>query len=426
MNLEKKISSKPFLKNVSKLLSANLIVQIIAFSLSPIITRLYDAKDFGQLAIFMSIAGFFIILASLRFEYAIILPQKEENANALVQISLAFSLLVSFLSFLFVYFFKNAIENYHHTQITTLWIFLIPLVVFFSSSFTVLLNYYNRQKKYNQQAVSQGVLGVSNPLTSIVLALKTNVQYGLIHAVFISNFLASIFLFPLLFKNKVLKIKANLKTVFKSYYRFPLYNLPHALLNFISVSLPVFILTPAFGEITIGLFTMAVGKVFKPVNLLGNSIYQVLSKKIVDDIHHKKTVFKHVLKLVNTMFLIGIIPFLILFIFAPQIFSFIWGADWYQAGLYIRYLLPWLFMVYLTATLSFIPNVFEKQKEALIIEIVHLIVRLVVLLIGVKYHDIYLALTLYSLGSFVVLLFSLFWYLYVVKQSDKSIEKEKT
>lgn len=405
------------------MLSTNVIVQIIALALSPIISRLYTAAEFGQLAVFMSIAGFFIILATSRFELALILPKKDTEANALVKLSFLINIIVSILSFLLVFVFKERIDLYYRIDFSLTWIYLLPFVVFFSASFFILINYNNRLKNYNSQAISQGVLGISNPVSTIALAVKNGFQFGMIKAVLISNILASVFLSKTIITNKVFQTKEKISTVFKKYYHFPLYNLPHALVNFISNSLPVFLLTPAFGEIAIGFITMALGKVFKPINMFGGSIYQVLSKKIIDNIQNKKPIYSQVVKLLKTLILIGIIPFTLLFIFAPSIFSFVWGAEWFQSGLYLRYLMPWLFLTYLTGALSFMPNILKEQKNALGIELIHLILRLIALLYGVKNNNIELALILYSIVGVLILSFSLFWYLSILKKREEDYKK---
>jgi len=413
-----------FYQNVGKLLSVNIVVQIIAFALSTIISRLYDAKDFSHLAVFMSIAGFFVIFSTLRLEYAFILPKKDEDAKALVKHSFIVALIVSLVSFIFIVLFQEKINNYYKIDLSPIWWYLLPLFVFFNASFNILINYFNRKKNYNKQAISQGILGLSNPIIAIIIGSKQFVKFGLINSFFLANFLASLYMFPILIKDKVFKIKISFSEIIKKYYQFPLFVTPLALVNFISNNLPVFILTPAFGDIIIGLITMAIGKVLKPINLIGSSVYQVLSKNIVDDIHNKNKVTNKVLKLLKSQFLVGVGPFVILYVFAPDIFSFIWGKEWMQAGVYLKFLVPWLFMSYMNSTLTFIPNLFFKQKYALLLEIVHLFLRFTALIYGVVENDIYLAIGLYSLVGFIVLSFNLIWYLFILRNYDsKIIEK---
>lgn len=422
MNSIKKIFiQNSFLKNVAKLLSANVFIQIIAFALSTIISRLYTPTDFSHLAVFMSIAGMFSIISTLGFEFSIILPKKNDSAKSIVKLSFYTSIIVVILSFIFIIAFKDNINKYYNIDLSTIWWFMLPLYVLFNASFKILINYFNRLKNYNKQALAQSILGISNPISAIIIGTKKILNFGLIYSVIISNIVSNLYLFPILIKDKIFESSINLKTTFKDYYKFPIFYTPQLLVNFISNNLPVFILTPAFGEITIGLITMAIGKVFKPINIIGSSIYQVLSKQIVDDITANKKVLKKVFRLLKSQFFIAIIPFLIVFIFSPRIFSIVWGEQWHQAGVYLQYLLPWLFMVYMNSTLTFIPNVFSEQKTSLVLEIIHLTLRFFALFYGVQKGDIYLSIGLYALEGFIMLFINLLWYISILKKHDSKI-----
>lgn len=402
-----------FVNNVGKLLTANVLVQVVAFVLSTIITRLYSDDDFGLLAKFMSVAGIFIVLATARLEYAIILPKNDDEAKSIFSLSFALSIIVSLLSFFVLLIFKNNFESYFNIENLQSWIFLMPLTVFFSAFVNIAINYKNREKKYNQMAIGQSMVGVLNPIFSI--SLFKIIYNGMIEAIFVSNFFASIYLGFTLLKENIFKSGVEFSSILKKYYRFPSFNLVHALLNIISSSLPVFMLSPVFENHLIGLFTMAMGKVFRPVNLFGSAIYQVFSKKIIDDLHLKKDVSLQVRKVLLVLFVLGIFPFSILYIYAPSIFSFIWGEDWMQAGVYLKLLLPWLFMVYLASSLSFIPNLLEKQKTALFIELVYLVLRFLALSYGIKNGSLEMALNAFSWVGVFVLSFTLVWYYLLVK-----------
>ena len=42
--------------------------------------------------------------------------------------------------------------------------------------------------------------------------------------------------------------------------------------------------------------------------------------------------------------LAAIVPFAVLYLLAPWLFPFVFGATWHDAGYYARALTPWLFM----------------------------------------------------------------------------------
>ena len=68
-------------RNFTKLLSANVVAQVIGLVVYPILTRMYAPEDFGLLNLFMSIGGVLAILSTAEYYYAIVLPKEEKDAE---------------------------------------------------------------------------------------------------------------------------------------------------------------------------------------------------------------------------------------------------------------------------------------------------------------------------------------------------------
>jgi O-antigen/teichoic acid export membrane protein len=67
--------------------------------------------------------------------------------------------------------------------------------------------------------------------------------------------------------------------------------------------------------------------------------------------------------------LLAIIPFLVVFIFSPFLFSFIFGAEWRIAGEYAQIMTVMFFLSFIVSPLSNMFIIAEKQKIDLIIQI---------------------------------------------------------
>ncbi len=65
----------------------------------PILSRLYFPEDFGALAVFMAVSGIAATALTLRYETAILLPKKEEEAGALFKISICSALALGAFAF---------------------------------------------------------------------------------------------------------------------------------------------------------------------------------------------------------------------------------------------------------------------------------------------------------------------------------------
>tara|TARA_A100000164_G_C21648453_1_gene649163 strand:- start:197 stop:661 length:465 start_codon:yes stop_codon:yes gene_type:complete len=115
-------------------------------------------------------------------------------------------------------------------------------------------------------------------------------------------------------------------------------------------------------------------------------------------------------------FLIGIIPFAILFFISPYLFPIILGDEWKMSGIYIQLLIPWLFLVFLNSPVTSILIILKKQKELFYYEFTSMITRVIVVVLSA----LFLKNSLYTVGfySLAGFLFSLFLLIYIIKTTQ--------
>jgi O-antigen/teichoic acid export membrane protein len=148
---------------------------------------------------------------------------------------------------------------------------------------------------------------------------------------------------------------------------------------------------------------------------VATAFYQVMFQRFVEKQHHETSILPEVKLFIRRTTQVLILPFVLMGFFAPQVFGFIFGADWVEAGSYAQILLPWIFMVSLVMPLSFIPDLYRKQRMAMIIDGVKLVARLAGLVVGVILNNVYIGLALYSGLSTLVIAYSLIWYIRLVR-----------
>ena len=74
--------------------------------------------------------------------------------------------------------------------------------------------------------------------------------------------------------------------------------------------------------------------------------------------------------------MLGLLPLMLLSLIGEELFSVIFGNQWSEAGIYSQILSIWCFSAFLVQPLTHIINVFEKQKQGLIINIIRLAIRI--------------------------------------------------
>jgi O-antigen/teichoic acid export membrane protein len=80
------LGRRPFLKNVSIMLSGAAAGQFLSVMLSPALTRLYTPQEFGILSVYSAILTISVVTASLRYELALPLLRSDDEAINLMAV----------------------------------------------------------------------------------------------------------------------------------------------------------------------------------------------------------------------------------------------------------------------------------------------------------------------------------------------------
>ena len=87
-----------------------MIAQIIAIATSPILTRVYSPENFNIFGLYLGISTILGVIITGRYEMAILLPKRDNNAVNVLGLSILISMIVSFLiflTFIILAFFNN-------------------------------------------------------------------------------------------------------------------------------------------------------------------------------------------------------------------------------------------------------------------------------------------------------------------------------
>lgn len=86
-----------FLRSVTVLAGGTAAAQLLMVLLLPVLTRLYSPQDFNTLSVYLGLLSIFSVVATLRFELAISLPEEDGEAAHLLALGLGFSFLTALL-----------------------------------------------------------------------------------------------------------------------------------------------------------------------------------------------------------------------------------------------------------------------------------------------------------------------------------------
>jgi len=408
-----------FSHNVLTLMTGTTIAQAIPIAISPILTRIYTPEDFGVFALFLAITGVFSVVASGRYELALMLPPKEEDAINIFALGMVIILFLTGFLFLSIFLSHQYLIKILDNEEIGYWLYFIPISFFFIGFFNLLSYYNNRQENYKSMAKATIIKSVVLAVVQLVVGFFKTGASGLISGQIISSLFANLQLLKNIIKDKKLLSsvsKVKIMAVAQRYKDFPKYQAPHAMLNTFSSYLPIYMFTPFFGLTIVGLYSLSTRIIFAPMMILAGASAKVYNQKVTQLYNDKEDAYGFTMRLLKSLVKKIVIPFLIIVIFAPDIFGFIFGEEWREAGVYTQILSPWLWMVFFTATIAFIPSLLNMQKKALLLEVIYTIFRIIGIGIGIWYESVNIALICYSIIGFLMLNYNIWWMLSSLKK----------
>ena len=401
-----------FARGVAALSTATAVGQAIAVFTSPIITRLYSPDDFGVLAVYTAILGIVTAVSSLRYELAIPLPYSQGSAANVFALSLITLTGVSALSCLVVVFWGEQIVTWSNTPQLGAYLWLLPLGIALGGAYQVFNYWALRRQAFGRLARTQVQRGGGMAITKIALGLAEFGTLGLIIGQVIGQCagLGSLVYGALREDGKILKrIRfSRIRWAARRYRQFPLYSTWSALANAAGTRLPLMLFASFFSPTVAGLYMLGYRVLHMPMELLGNSIGKVFHASAAEA-RRDNRLGDVTLQVFNVLVRIGIGPMVLLAVVAPELFSFVFGPDWCEAGVYVRWMVPWLTMVFITSPLSTIVSVIEKQALGLAFQLSLLILSSFAVIAGAFWGEPLTAIALYAMSGFLVKGVFLIW-----------------
>ena len=362
------------LKNISKLVAGTSLAQLISFLAAPVITRLFSPSDFGAVTFLISIAGGIGMVATLRYEMAIILPTDDRESVNLGFLSLITAFFIALVSTAILFtadwlFFRGTIMNPAYSQ----WIYLLPLLIFLMAASSVFQQWYNHRKEYKTLAYSKIITSAGNNFTTLLLGFAGYGALGL----WLGNFtgaLVVILFFAVLFysryRGNFRYFDISLQKKLAGKYKYlPMANTPQVIVEMVQSYGIIYLLKIFFTSSVVGFFSLSLRLLQAPMWLVGISIGQVFYKEASERYKKDGNLIQPVMKTIKTASLIALPVSVVLLTLGPWLIGLVFGDSWTEAGLYARILAPWMFFDFVRSTISQTPLIIRKARPMFLIAV---------------------------------------------------------
>jgi len=401
------MTKSTFTFDVLTLVTGTTIAQVITILASPFITRLYGPEAFGLLALFTSITSIIGVIACIRYEPAILLPDSDEDAANIFGLSVIFVIIISLVSIPFFILFQQPLIQFLKAPQLGPFFLLIPPMILFSGIFLA-LNFWNtRTKHYSRLSIARVTRSFSATGTQLGLGFLGHASAGvLIGAGILGQIVSTLTLGIQIMRDHLAFFKQNITwkgmiKVLKRYSNFPKYDIWSTLLNSISWQIPVFLLSYFFYTTDVGCYALGMMVIQLPMSFIGGAIAQVFFQRAAEA-KIEGTLSPLVENVFKTLVKIGLFPMMILLLIGKDLFTVIFGSQWGIAGLFVQILSIWAFVWFISSPLSTMISVLEKQSWGLYINIIIFSTRVLSFVIGGILANVLIALLLYSISGFFI------------------------
>ena len=403
-SLNKKLNQYDFIKNIIVLLSGSSVALLIPFLITPIISRFFTPEDFGLWGTYSAIIGLFAVIANGRYELALLLPKKENEAFNMYVGSILISVFISIISLILILIFGRYICEILNVEELYKWLFLVPFVIIILAIQQASNYWLNRKKRF--KVLSSGRIIQSSTTGGLNLTIGKLFYFsgGLIVSTVIGQlFLALFYLKKIKLRQYVKYISiTEIKAVLYKYREYPLKSGVGIFLNIIKEQAPIFLLAFYFDNVIVGFYTLIIRLFGVPLSLVAGSIGQVYYQKAIELNKNNKPVYPFFIKTTSRLVLFLIIPVILIIVWGEQIFPIIFGDEWAEAGKILVIFSVYYAIRLVVSSQSSLLLVFKKLTIEIIFNGIALILQITSLVIGGIKNDYYLSLYLIAIsGSFM-------------------------
>ena len=423
-----KFRNSSFVKNVLVVMSGSAIGQIIGFALIPIISRLFSPSDYGVSGAFGSVSVIISAGVTLDYSQAIMLPKAREDAINIFFVSCLSTFAIGFLCFVLCLFASSSVNGLIKTSGAWAPALLVVAVVV-SGINSSCQAWCVRSKAFKHTSASQVVRSLLSSASQVGLGYLKGGAAGLIVSGVLADMMASVNLFRVVLPD-ILSLRRSIrldriKQLAKEYRDFPMYSASQNVINALSSGVTVLLLTHFYGIVIAGAYAFGVRLLYTPMGFVTGAVRQVLFQKASETIHQGGNLTGLYIKSTTGLFALAFVPSLVLFIWAPQIFSFIFGAKWHMAGEFARFLVLWSIIVFCNVPAVLFGRLVRIQRTVFIYDLVLLVARVSALLLGGLYLSALHTITAYALvgGGMNVILILLVGYLIMKKERHVNLKR---
>jgi O-antigen/teichoic acid export membrane protein len=350
-----------------------LFAQAIGFAVLPILTRLYQPSDFGALQLYQSLLSVLLVMATLRYEIALLRATSTLELKSLLIACCTINLVGAALLGLGA-FFLWLIDPIASWLSVPNWAWLLP-VSFLISGISQFATYWlTRNKAFSQSANGKIAQSICYVGTGGLFGVVRPSPAGLILADIVGK-LGSLAWTYRWYRQEWRHLGGpiswqDVKFALRTYREFPFIAVPGGLVNALGGMMTPIMIYATFSAETSGQYGLVERSLTLPVALVLVAVSQVFASQFSERLRagarSARSLFHNY---VFWLSLLGLLPTALLVFSAPELFSIIFGPEWVQAGHFARILAPTYFFLLVAGSTNMTLMLLGMQKTQMVWEV---------------------------------------------------------
>lgn len=358
--------SSGLLRATLTLLTGGVLAHALPLLLGPALTRLYTPEDFGQYALLWAVATNLAVVACARYEFALPLEKKPQGAALLMALCARLLLAVTAVSTLLA-----GVLLLFWQGMALAW--LLPAGVLAIGATQWLTLWATRAQRFGLLSAARLVQQGGGAVLQVLLGLLKTGPVGLLLGPIVACLGAAWLLARPApqggWRRLLRQPLRRLKTMAARHRDFPLYNTPHAFIGALQDTLALLLVAAWAGDAAAGFWALALRYLKAPATLLGGALSQALYPQLLQarSAAEARTLVR------RTMLALALLAAplaAVLLLWGQELFTWVFGAQWGDAGTLARGLGLYIGLHFIASPLSVVTLAWRAQPWALRLSLV--------------------------------------------------------
>lgn len=379
-----------FARSTAILTSAAAIQNIMVLAVSPILSRLFTPEEFGAVGLLYAIAAVPATLSTGHYFLAVMQTRKQVETINIIALSWVCILTTTALGCGVVaigHFHPGLIGDFGR-QLGPL-LLLAPLVMLTEGALSTGRIWDLRRADYRSlfrnRLIETGTMIMAQLAAGLAGAGPLGLAGGRLLGVAAAAIDAGrVFLGDIGRRGRRTFSLRKMRQMAARYWRFPAFQTPAELMGCLIRQMPPILLAAYFSMEATGLYWLANRVLERPILLFGVDMSRVFMQQIAERRDRGGDVLSLFVKVTLFMAALSLPAFLLVIVFGPQLFAFVFGAEWYHAGEYARWMALFSFAYLFALPTRAMTAVFSLQRAYAIAEVIRTVLGAISIVLAAR------------------------------------------